>query len=1151
MSWPLAMSQASNPAVSVFFAPCSLAEAALTGQSSQQAGSQHVVPCSHMGERTPLTQGKAPLVDSVWPATASQAVDFAWPAHVSQNNHPARSSFAPCDSLAEALAAESMPLTGASQHSPCGQMGEQALVVQASQSPMAGCSQRQPAWPAQVAQNDNMTEPGNQCQNSLAACNNEGKSLTQVDESQKGESCSAMHMQMMWPPRCTNGMGLHVVAPPSQNPPQTWPTAPPSSQSTGVESAGECALPIGQALVATNGRPAAAGQQAVQSQSSLEALVPTAKGPAGGRVLPGGDVQEDLLRFFCAGDYGRRLVEQASGGGSSSSTVPMTRARVVTLDLEAMDLFEAVPSAYQLLEKWKALQEILNSAAQQALTELCPLPVEGHGAGRRRVVIRLLRVPGMEFARQSVSQLRVMDEGRFVRVVGTVTRAGSVKVVQEWREFKCEQCGHTFGRRASPASGYEFEVPSECPGGQKKSTWDSKAKRPKTMRCHSKSFLPQPAAEDGLSDFQELRVQDELHALDAGAVPQSVAVTLFGDLVGSVQPGDSVVVEGVVYQRWRTPWQGKRVEVELFVEATHVERLARDAGAEACGHAPHEKLLPEMRDAFQGYWIEHKEDEWKGRAAIIAATAPWLSGLPVPKLALLLTLIGGAAPATSGLAAQDGSLSGERESRWNRFLSGTHGQQDQQASAQAANSGEAVAASSRQGTMHARMTPHLLLLGDPGTGKSQLLQAAQELAGRSVRTSGLGCTSAGLTCAAVREGPDWVLEAGALVLADGGVCCIDEFSTIRSHDKAAVHEAMEQQTVSVAKAGLVCRLRSRCSVVAAQNCRNSTSTGKARGHGVSYDSQASLAVNSGLPPPLLSRFDLVVVFADGSKGGASEQDKADFILGSSSAAPKDAATGDASSSGEGSVDKISQWSHDKLRDYVTWARGNPLTGADEPAAAELLQGYFHRLRSQDSGVTVRTLESLVRLTQAHAKLMGHKAILIRDAVAVIILHKASLQGHVVGCEDGLGDRGEDFPISMRDLQDETPSCNVNVKMEGVDLHHGVDIANEGVYRLLEQHVLRNLRMHFRPGTRILEDAPKPIQDRVVPRQVEQAAASQVGAEVQAGALQAAPQQKGWAAAALPAAAAARAMNSQRQPPSQGVATTAVKPRGARLGFRLR
>ncbi|CAK0884130.1 unnamed protein product [Prorocentrum cordatum] len=232
---------------------------------------------------------------------------------------------------------------------------------------------------------------------------------------------------------------------------------------------------------------------------------------------------------------------------------------------------------------------------------------------------------------------------------------------------------------------------------------------------------------------------------------------------------------------------------------------------------------------------------------------------------------------------------------------------------------------------HTRLTPHLLLLGDPGTGKSQLLQVAQELAGRTVRTSGLGCTNAGLTCAAVRDGPDFVLEAGALVLADGGVCCIDEFSTIRSHDRAAVHEAMEQQTVSVAKGGLVCRLRSRCSVVAAQNCRGGGA--RPRGRGGAYDRGASVSVNSGLPPPILSRFDLVVVFSEGGRGAATEEDKAESILDSTAArsAPsaeerreRRAAAPEGEEADLGGGAATCEWGHEQLRDYLAWVKDRGL-----------------------------------------------------------------------------------------------------------------------------------------------------------------------------------------------------------------------------------
>lgn len=802
---------------------------------------------------------------------------------------------------------------------------------------------------------------------------------------------------------------------------------------------------------------------------------------------------DELVRFF-------------SHRGEDAGVSTSSRCREIVVD--AMELFDEVPGAWSLLLKgYQSLSSALKDAAQAA----AGTPETGGSAHIARV--RLVRVPHRSFARSSVAQLRVGDDGQLVRICGTITRAGPVKVVQEWRNFRCEQCGHSFGCRASAACGYDFEVPRECPGGQKQTKWDPKAKRPKVSKCHSKLFASLPHDETCMADFQEIRVQDDMQAMGVGVVPQSCAVTVFGDLVGVAQPGDAVMVEGLVFQRWRPTWQGKRVEVEMFIEATNVERLSRDASD--CG-----KVMPETEDTFRRFWSDYGHDEWQGRAALVTSTAPWLSGLPVPKLALLLTLVGGSAQgSTPSSSASEEQEPKSAAGRWGRFM-GSEKSQQPDGSIASIGHGEVGEARAAKEERHTRTTPHLLLLGDPGTGKSQLLQAAQELT-RSVRTSGLGCTSAGLTCAAVRDGADWVLEAGALVLADGGVCCIDEFSTIRSHDKAAVHEAMEQQTVSVAKAGLVCRLRSRCSVVAAQNCRG------AKKQGASYDLQASVAVNSGLPPPLLSRFDLVVVFAEGGKG-VSDSDKADFIIDSREPEKKPAVPGEVEE----------KWNHSRLRQYVAWAKERRLDEDDEAGSATLLQTYFGKLRSTSlstggtGGVTARTLESLVRLSQAHAKLMNHRCVQIEDAVAVVLLHRASLQDHVVGAESGLSPT-EDFAPSMRDLHDETAACGVHVSLEGLgSLNHGTDIVNKAIYGRIEQAVLRSLKLCRSRNDR-----------RQLVRMEYQGAVPLAIADI------ASPQVR--PTSLTPSPPASQVLSPQPWPNTPATQRAEAKPRGRQLGCRLR
>lgn len=378
------------------------------------------------------------------------------------------------------------------------------------------------------------------------------------------------------------------------------------------------------------------------------------------------------------------------------------------------------------------------------------------------------------------------------------------------------------------------------------------------------------------------------------SMSETIELCIEGEKAGSLKPGDKVSVTGIVLRKWKAIRPNEPLLSTLYIKVLHILKDTDD-----------EEEYLEVK-AFIDNYLE--KSRFEKRSFIIGSFCPELYGLENVKLGILLSLIGG----TSG-SKDPGDF---------------------------------------------RQNSHVLLTGDPGTGKSHLLKAASKLVTPSVFTNGVGTSDAGLTSCAVKYGKEWALEAGALVLADTGICCIDEFNRLKVSDRSGLLEAMEQQTLSVAKAGIVATLNSRCSVLAAAGV-----------HG-GYNRNKSLCENLNLTPPLVSRFDLTFGIFQKPR---SEDDKliADCLLDRDTFVKL--------------PDHI-RWTQPTLRAFISQCRKKKNRASEE--ICDVLLKYYTKRRILD-GVsefnTVRLLESLVRLAESHSKLMGEDVVTIDDAVCVIML----------------------------------------------------------------------------------------------------------------------------------------------------------------------
>lgn len=717
-----------------------------------------------------------------------------------------------------------------------------------------------------------------------------------------------------------------------------------------------------------------------------------------------------LFRSFLASNEGARAVLNG---------VDVERVSRVVFDYEAF--CTALPPSLA------GFPQVLRDNAATTLAclglALCSLrrAPRGSAAKRDRLAPRLRPIAPRLVNYRPITRLTRLKAdliGKFVSIRGTVVRVCGVRPLVRRMEFCCSKCGSVVAKDLPDG---KFDPPTSC----------------ESAGCRSKTFVPDRESAVTV-DYQRIKLQEIIvdedepfersvsaqhpsshdrdesapHGEDGdsallvftgslageGRVPRTVNVELMDDLVDTCAPGDVVVVSGIVKAISNESLEGRGSRAKghgreaglllLLVEANALEN-SRQTGQpplvdEEHGAAVNAYNLVEVEDLTSTLTpadlrgVAEIASQPDALALLAYSICPSIYGHDHVKAGLLLGLLGG--------------------------------------------SSSPVAGTTKESVVATRADSHVLVVGDPGMGKSQMLRAAAAVAPRGVYVSGNTTSATGLTVTMSKDAHgEHSLEAGALVLADHGACCIDEFDKM-AQQHAALLEAMEQQSISVAKAGVVCTLCARTSVLAAANPKTGT-----------YRRDKTILENLSMGAPLLSRFDLVFLMIDRPDARRDEL-LASHVVDMHTAGPRGpSARGDLcrSASGDAEIihnDGANSQSHAAftsvgddahrpfcqrlaeavarrreegqpvpptlLRKYVSYARkyAQPRLTL---GACRVLQRFYLELRrrgasAESTPITTRQLESMMRLAQARARVELRESVTELDARDIVSLMEESL-----------------------------------------------------------------------------------------------------------------------------------------------------------------